>query len=276
MPFEKPQTTDAINSAYNRISETMEEDVIQMDNFADLYGAGAVAEDQAYVAKMQGIFAENNNPEQEEFRRMAIIFEGIFHEQAELAEWLGPDAATIKTSPYDDIKNGVDSIAEFREGEATASHLGLAIDVTTTTNLKKKMARIKHEIERGEMAKIKYFQSDSMGIRGELSRVPRVVIGADRETVRALAELWLGKKKDALAAHPLQFQILEEISRQLEVYRQYAEEKNQPELARAYDKMHHVILNIQAAKVGRVADIGARDQISRAIDEHLKYFRDLQ
>ena len=45
--------------------------------------------------------------------------------------WLGPEATAIKSSRYDDIKNGVDNIVEFhKEEDFSSSHLALAIDET--------------------------------------------------------------------------------------------------------------------------------------------------
>ncbi len=82
--------------------------------------------------------------------------------------------------------------------------------------LKKKFNCIKKEIEEGKLARIKYFVSEHMNIRGELKKVPRLVIGADRETVKELGELWINRDNKALEKHPIQFTLLKEILLQCE------------------------------------------------------------
>ena len=98
-----------------------------------------------------------------------------------------------------------------------------------------KIERIKKEILGGKLTTIKYFYSEDSNIRGQLMKVPRVLIGADIATVKELAALWLKTKKpkdnlearqglQALASHRIQFQILEEIKAQLEYFIEFAQE----------------------------------------------------
>ena len=106
-------------------------------------GIQVVQKDKEYVSRMEERFAQEKaqHPEKERIDKIAAIFEYIFYQEAESSEWLGGQVETIKTSKYDDFKNGVDLVAEFKESETSASHLGLAIDVTTSDWLWKKFER---------------------------------------------------------------------------------------------------------------------------------------
>lgn len=261
-----------IDQAYARAEQTLAKDAIKPEQFADLYSDENVAQDKAYVDEMERKFEETNEPEQKEVQKLATILEAIIHEHAELSDWLGPDAHTIKPSRYDDIKNGVDSVVEFQESESSASHLALAIDATFSPDVQKKFERIKNEIDRGELARVKYFASEHLGVRGELAKIPRVVIGADAKTVRELAELWLERDNRALARHPVQFQIIEEIVAQLDAFHDYATQKKQFEIAAVYDKTRKILAAIDSQKRTSLKDTGERDSVFYAIQESARNF----
>jgi hypothetical protein len=154
--------------------------------------------------------------------------EALFFEQAELSEWLGPNVETIKSSRFDDIKNGIDMIAEFlaEENEEPSAvrnvlgHMGLAFDVTFANNIKEKLERVRDEIDHNNLAEVRYFHSDHFV--GKLPDIPRIVAAVDGKTANELMELWLEDKKK-LAFHPVQIQILEGAIMQLKIYKQYAE-----------------------------------------------------
>ncbi len=251
----------AIEQAYEKARLVLKKQAIQMDNFRDLYGDESVEKDKKYVKKMEEIFSKDKNPEGEEAEKLAKVFEVIFYEQAELNEWLGSNVSTIISSRYDDIKSGVDSIAEFRESDTSASYLALAVDVTTGGQMVKKFMRIKKEITEGKLVKIKYFASEHMGIRGELSRVPRAVVGVSAATVKEISELWLERKNKELSQHAIQFQILEEIVQQLEIFQKYAESVNQPALASIYKKTYNLVEKIYQGKKESIKDSDNRDDV---------------
>jgi hypothetical protein len=260
---------------YDHIKNSLVSSEIPLETFVDLYGAEAVERDKKYIAEKEKLFAQSSYREQAENHQLARIFETIFHDHAELSEWLGANAMTIKCSRYDDICNGIDTIAEFQEGESSASHLGLAIDVTTAQGLIKKFDRIRDEIDRGKLAKVKYFVSKNMNIRGELSNIPRVVIGADRSTVKELGELYLDKDYQALAEHPIQFQVLDEIVEELQAFQQYALRVKQPKLVRVFGNMQKLAENIISEKRKTVEDSGKRDAVYAAIQGQLVHFENL-
>lgn len=221
-----------LETAYQKALDLFaEEEPIDPVSFR-LYDPKMIKKDLEYVARMERTFAEDDakSPELIEQRKLALILEAILHEQIELNNWLGADVTTKKASRYDDIKHGVDSIAEFNR-DGSRHHLALALDVTSTRYTDDKLTRIRDDIDHGRLTYIRYFQSSDGSYKGSLSNVPRVVIGVDPRRIVDLARLWIQNKNKALAQHPLQIQILEQIKLQLFTFKTYAESVDQSRLA---------------------------------------------
>ncbi len=253
---------------YKKAQGALRRSEVNMEDFTDIYG-GSVDKDIEYVRKRERGFAERADKDTESAGNLASVLEAIFNDHAELSEWLGSGVFMVKASRFDDIKNGVDSIAEFQEGEGPASHLALAIDATMSSyTVREKLEKIKRGIERGKLTEVKYFKSEHKGTRGSLSKIPKVVVGADAETIKSLSNLWLSGDKRALASHPVQFQILEEILLQLHAFNSYASEINRPEIAEIYDDMHKVVEGIHEERASLVDDTGERDSAFRAIKKY--------
>jgi hypothetical protein len=259
-----------LEAAYKKAVGILESDRISLDGFRDLYGADIIQNDQNAILRTKAGFAREADPEKETAKKLATIFEAIIHEQAELSDWLGPDAHTITPSEYDDIKNGVDSIVEFREEHRSASHLALGIDVTFGHYARWKLSKIKEDIRNGALSRIKYFSSEYMGFRGELKNVPRVVVGADIQKIEELMKLWLAGDKKRLGEHPVQLQILGEIRVQLRTFEEYAQEVGRPEIASIYSKTAIIIEKILSGKTKQLGITSpAQDKIFKEINSFL-------
>ena len=238
------------------------------------YQNAEIDEDLEYVRDKEQTFEREDTPEKREQKKFAKILEAMLNELIELYDWLGPNATIITTSDFDDIKNGVDMVAEFRdEEEQSASHLALAVDVTFASEIGKKIDRIKREIERGEMASIRYFESEFLESKGELPNIPRVVIGIDTDTITNLGALWLAEDKKALAVHEMQKVILVEIRMQLEVFAKYARTKGQEKIAATYDATREVIEGILEEKKGVLAKAPVRDRVFGAIQREVGHLQ---
>jgi hypothetical protein len=258
--------------AFVRAQKSLEEYAIRPEEFTDLYGKENVEKDNRFVDKMEDRFkADESAPDV--LKKIATIFEAIFNECGESCGWFGPNTTIIKTSRYDDIAHGVDEVVEFEEGENTASWLALAIDVTFSQKLDKKFRTIYEEIDQGSMARIKYFKSERMNIRGEKSMIPHVVIGADLETVSELMKLWDERKGKTLSDHFIQFQILEEILMQCESFASYAKSVNKNDICSIYEKSAETIRKIIDEKKKTVKDTGVRDKVHAAISEYSRMRR---
>lgn len=202
---------------------------VSIEAFRDLYGDTNVSEDLAYVRRMRHSMEIDETERERESKEIADAFEVILHEQIGKNKWLGENAFSVKTSEYDDIRNGVDNVIEFLTGPSAVSHLALGIDITFGSHIAKKFERIKNEIDKGSLTQVKYFVSPTQHFRGELRKIPRVVVGADIDSVNGLITLWLNEDNALLERHPVQLKILDEMKMQLEVFREYAKQRN-PEL----------------------------------------------
>ncbi len=245
----QPETLGAFNilKAHEKALKVLS-DPIDPENFTHYRDVPA---DIRYVEEHEEIFQkgfERMNEHEQYFYRMGKIFEAVMFERIELSNWLGENAITIQASRYDDIKNGVDVITEFDEGENKVSHLAMAFDVTTSEFIRKKFDRIREEITAGELTRVKYFESDRLNLKGEKTKIPRVIVGANRETVEEIANLWLHGRNSELGDHPVQFKILVEIREQLEAFQVFAESIGRHDIGEIYHHGLEIISGILEAK----------------------------
>ncbi len=229
-----PGEHPVILEMHPRAQELFNNDEIKPKNFIDLYGQEGVGADLKETKELKERFEERRTPEEKKSKRVSEVLEAIIYLHTELSNWLGPNAETIRTSEYDDIKNGVDLIAEFNTEDSTR-HLALGVDVTFSTfYLETKINRIKNEIEADELAQVKYFESH--GFKGSLRQLPRVVIGVEADKVIELAGLWMRNKNAELGRHPAKNIILVEIVEQLKIFRDYAEKLGKTNALKSYDQ----------------------------------------
>lgn len=270
---------------------------INLDEFSGLYAPEVIADDKAFVAKMTKRFEEGDGPEAREHRMRGELFEAIVNSQIAESDLMGSRADVIVPSRYDDFKNGVDGIVEFELEEGGNAHLALAIDVTESEKkMLEKFGRIRESIEKGVLSEVKYFKSPHF--RGELTAVPRVVVGAGRDVVRDISSLLLRFRRlrttvaasrkeaspsaadqhaakdlpevrNAIASHPLQGVVLTEIKTQLESFKRYAAEIGRRNLADRYSQVLVLIDAVLAEKddMARVSDETAQDLIYQMIME---------
>ncbi len=247
---ERKERYSISEETYREAQEILDRDRMRPEEFTDLYGSETIDRDREYVERTEKKFENDYTPEDREALRMATVLEAMVNEQIELGDWFGPDANTTVASKFDDYKNGVDTIVEFIENDANAKHLGLAIDATfSTAKIIHKIERIKDEIDMDLLTKIKYFRSDHLDIRGELSGVPRVIIGVDKQTIMDMVSLWKQKKKRELNEHPAQLIILQEIVAQLEAFRDYARATGKENIAQKMEARLKIIQPVLETKM---------------------------
>ncbi len=223
------------DAAITHLLKNGDRDRIQMADFKDFYPDAIIRRDEDTVANFKRRFELGD---QKDFKaaRLAKVFEQIFTDQVELNEWLGPNVTTMGASEYDDIVNGVDTIAQI-ESETSNSHLGFTLDITISKlKLADKLKRIRREIDEGTLTTIKYFASPDETFRGKLEKVPRLIVGVGAQAVQELALLAANRENRALAAHPVRYQILDEMIMQLEAYSAYTKHTKQPRLAARFDQ----------------------------------------
>jgi len=222
------------------------------------YRKEAVEADIAYVEELEQTFKKSdreggtlgNKSREEALRKIARGFEAVIL-QSDANEWFGPDAEMLIPSRYDDIKNGVDGIVEFNH-EQSFSHLVLAVDMVSSNNTEtigRKLENIKNDIQKNNLAKVKYFESEQLKLKGEMTDIPRVVIGADRKTVQGLLSLFAEGKNKELAGHYMQMQMLREIQMQLESFSKFADAEGKPKLVSAYNDAKLIVDRIIEEKI---------------------------
>lgn len=250
---------EILDKAYRKAELLSSQHEIKPESFIDLYTKDAVEADIEYVKKMDQAFEINNTEVDKQHLVVAKILEAIIFEQGEQSDWFGPNATTIKTSPYDDYKNKLDSIIEFSEGENRASHVAFGIDVTYASSAHNKFQYIKDRIDKGELARIKYFVSDRISFRGELSQIPLTVISTHYDTINQMAADWITADKKALAEHWIQFQILEELMEQCRLFSAYAQKVNQSRISQSYSNLQKIIDKVLTDKKLTLRDPEIRD-----------------
>lgn len=279
---ESQRPTEVVTeAALAKANEALSKNAISMEPFTKLYGEAAVTADKAEVQRLEKLYEEEDTPQQRRGRAYTTIFEGLWHDQAGKG-WLGPEATAFRPTRFDDIKNGVDSIVEFRKSNNEASHLAFAIDVTYSTDIgvKKKVERIGWEIRHGRMAEVKYFNSEALGFMGLLKNVPRVVIGVEKRHIDRMAQLWIDGKDQELAEDPVQVVVLEQIKMQLAAYRALAERKNQKQLIPFYDRMAATVetllsqkADLRQKKAKEISDLQNGDRVNLALKHYLALLR---
>ncbi len=266
-----PMVDKFIETMYLRAQEEIIDMQIDMDEFRDLYGEVGVKKDQEYVAQMEKQFSQETDAQRERSKKLATIFEVIIDNQIEQNEWLGSGAYTIKASKYDDIRNGVDTIVEFDRDEGV-SHLALAIDVTYSSDaILKKLKKIKSDIETGRLTQIKYFESENLNFRGEINNIPKLIVGADIESVKELMELFEARNNKELKNHKVKIQTIEMMRMQLEAYRDYASHVGQKGVEKIYQRYLDMINKIMAQqKIEMIGQYFKGDKVYQALKNQLK------
>ena len=259
---------------------------VQRD-FIGTYDAEVLMADNNIV-KREKARHEFNDKELKRKEAAAHAFEGIVMEESMKSAWLGRDAKVTPTSEYDDFVNHVDAVAEIHSQTDGAQHLGLAIDVTFTGNedmITKKLDVIKRNIMEGRApAKIKYF-IDSEGKKKAIL-IPKVVIGADADTVRELVAIFKDKlSKDErvwkeaqhkLNFHPFQTKMLLEISAQLKAFGDLAFKYENPKTGGAYYKAKKIIESVIREKTLFNEQKNSQEiRNDKVVQTILKYSRDL-
>jgi len=262
-----------LQKAFELADKRLAAEAIDPRDFIDLYGEPNVQADLAYVARSVQEHAQRDAREERgvENKQMAAVIEAITGDGIGLYDWAGSRAHFIVPAKYDDIRNRTDGLIEIEEDRKQASHIGLALDATFSGDTGKKVQGIESSILENDPFRMKYFRSDILTIRGELSNVPRAVFALERETIRSLAVSWLGKDKKALTEHWVQHQLLEQFITQCEVFAKIAVRR--PELSNRYDHAREQFIAIRKERLQVVPDDGTRDGASARLFSSLDALR---
>jgi hypothetical protein len=255
------------------------ESFIRPDDENDIYTHEMIARDNAYVKRMKEEFAKDalspgpNGLRQGEVRDLAEILEYQIFKGMNIGNWI-PFCKAIKTSEYDDIKNGMDLLVEFSHGDQI-NHFGIGVDVSFSHHLGKKFQRIKDEIDKYDGKKhrlgvIKYAKTPSS--RGELHSLPRVVAALDLGVMKDLART----KNNALNGHMAQHTLIIEIARQLETFTEYAHSANPAcvgPLERVRSRVEIMSKHLDSEARLEASEYAKNKDVNEAVSEGLRIFR---
>jgi len=233
-----------IREAYPRAEALLKKYSIKEEGFRNIYGS-MVDEDKKEVLGMKQSFSKDMDEKSLENNKLSEIFNSIALEQFEKNNWMGEEAFTTGTSEYDKLKTGISNITEFHD-EKGVSYMAMAVKVTFSSSLNKKLLKIKDNIKSGELSKIKYFESELH--RGELKKVPSVIVGCEKDMLLDVVELWLQKNNKALEKHPLQFLILDQIEEEIKFFKKEASFSSNRELIKVYENIEKRIDGILQQK----------------------------
>lgn len=266
-----------LERAYERATAELDDEVIVPSTFDGIYSQEEIAEDHVLTERLRKKFEERAAREASiETRKLAKVFEAIIAEQITMNEWFGEGVEVIASSMYDDFVNGVDGIVEFSVTDREKRHLALAIDVTFSGRVDEKFRRIKEEIADGHLAHIKYFaerdEDETLLPKQGLEDIPRVVVGAQIDTVRELAELWMERRNRELAEHEMRTMLITEIRTQLESIAAYTRKKDQTKLTQRCEEALELIKKAErGAKRRDVSDM-RRDPVFDGIYVAAQHF----
>ncbi len=236
-------------------------------DFSELYTPEVVERDLVRVTELKQAMA-STDPGYVEAKQQAMALEAVAADCLRRLGWFGPHATAYSTSEFDDYVNGVDEVIEFQRDDAT-THLGIAIDVTFSSQLKKKFDRIREELGRGQLAKVKYFQSGPY--KGQLE-VPRVIVGLDHGHLARLTSMWLDAgKEELMKQHPFRRMIASQIQPQLEVFARFATQKQQDRVVQLIERVRR-IFETEVRIAGAVNDDWISDSVHTAILKHAEMF----
>lgn len=188
-----------------------------MKRFVDIYGEEEVKKD------IKNTLFWRNKDTARDMHQRAEMLEAIMTTQADMNEWYG-DLSISKTSEYDDYENHTDSVLHGKTEDSEEVFIGVDWTVSQDAEvINNKVSRIANEIERGELTKIKYFESsEDENNRRELDNIPRVIIAMPDSKFQKLCEQTvqiINREEGAnnnFSKSELQTFILEEIKAQLE------------------------------------------------------------
>lgn len=231
------------------------------------YNEQEVRADVQYANAQEGELDAGMSDHEKEAIKLAKIVEAVVDEQVN-AGWFGPNIKTTPASKYDDIGSKVDLVAEAKvEGKSGTAHVALAIDVTYSHDLKRKVHLIQEEIMRNKLATVKYYRSKDGEYVGSLKNIPRLVLGIDSSNAARLARVWF-QKNPAIKNDPVREQLLIEAIDQCEAFEKYAKRVGSEDAAASYRLLG---LILQKA-YGTPVTMNKRQSFSR--DD--KVFRQLQ
>lgn len=181
------------------------------------------------------------------YQRMGLLFEGFLYSNISESK-IFQDVILHKTSEFDDIKNGVDFVAEYQNPDNPKSYIALAMDASFSmdpSSINKKIDRSMTSINKGKFSFVKYFEFEEGSPEKSLG-MPRVVVGAEEDKARSLLSRWHTREVDKVGGadfseDPVWSLMALQINEQLKVFIDQAKSRNQNDLAEICQKYQRAL-----------------------------------
>lgn len=204
-------------TAYEKSQEVVLGNRIRINNFPDHRDCERDKRD--VIRKIEEI---NSKSHEQDGRMEALVQSEILETMLYVFSkdfcWFGESTSGILPSLYDDLFLGNDLILEHKVG-GLVSHTGLGIDITLgEESTLDKLENARNRVKRGELGKVKYFQSPDGKYTGQLNNIPHFIVGVDRDNLFKLIDLWLKDKTIEIKNHPAQVSLLTQMITQCDYF----------------------------------------------------------
>jgi len=163
------------------------------EDFSDVYGEEEVKNDKNEIQRVMSLWEELDS-KGKEAKDFSDIYEAMISDQIEKSNWFGDKCKSYPASYYDDVKNGIDIVNIFEEGE-DLHYMGLGVDVCFSSKKEElvgKLESIKQCIRSGEMPALKYFKNPKNGEKKKIL-LPKVIVGSRFSSAEKTIRIWGGK-----------------------------------------------------------------------------------
>ncbi len=215
------------------------------------YSREAIEADFERVTKMQKENAIKNTPEESEQKFYASVLEMVIMLLSD--SWL--PGSFSKATKYDDYTNQVDLFLELHDGKTV---FPMAVDATSSAaQAELKLAKISDNPSRSLYQTVKYYRSrynrDVLTGGKTLKKMPRFIIGAEREEIVDLARLYLKWKSPVdqesrerhlknIQNHPFGLEILRSVEAQIRMFARY---ETDPKRMQTLEKISNIIKSVK-------------------------------
>jgi hypothetical protein len=247
---------------------------LEPSDFEGYINKDEILSDEALVKKIYSGFVYNKDKYYSESeisrssdsKKISDTVETLLGSQSYLQNWFGEPLTFIRTTEYDDLVHGTDFVAEY---EINGKKIYLAIDNTTSCNDTDVTNKFKRNIERllTSGACIKYFESSEDGSKKSITDAIPLVIGVDpnnaKEMISRYAQIikfsqkndksdlsrkTLATLKRQFALIPAQMVFLDEMEKQLVMYREILTSKNSKKYSDKFNQINNMIQIISQVK----------------------------
>ncbi len=268
LPLDEEDVADGLDISELEVSEDLKE----ISNIKQ-----SIKQNNELSVAIKEKYKELNDDNRKEvldyYERLGHIFEGFLYTHISESK-IFKDVILHKTSEFDDIKNGVDFVAEYQNPDDPKSYIALAMDASFSMSpslINKKIDRSISDINKGTLSRVKYFQFEE-GAPESKTGMPRVVVGAEEDKVRNLLTRWHTKEtiktEVDFSEDPVWTLMALQINEQLKVFIDQARSRNNISLADIcfkYQRALDVSLRFNKDLVDKHRGLMDQDGTSRAI-----------